>query len=57
VERAETSEFYTSDDDLSTFNANQLGIVIRYSPVAGVDRAKIGKKLWVLEGIAGKYTL
>jgi hypothetical protein len=54
-EHAQASEFYTSDYDLSSFNAHQIGIAIRYSPVAGIGRAKIGKRLWVLEGLDAKY--
>lgn len=36
-----TSEYYTSDYDLSSFNSHKYGVNIRYSPLYGLVRSKV----------------
>ncbi len=42
-------EFYTSDYDLSTLVSQKIGLGVKYAPIYGLGRAKLGKKLMTLK--------
>lgn len=39
-----TEQFYTSDYDLSALSSNKIGVGLRFAPLYGVGRIKLGKQ-------------
>ncbi len=42
-------EFYTSDYDLAALTSQKVGLGVKYAPIYGLGRAKLGKKLMTLK--------
>jgi len=52
-----TQEFYTSDVDLAELNTAKLGLGIRYAPLFGLGRTKVGQRglEWKQVSLRGAY--
>ena len=54
-EHVSTDQFFTSDHDLSTFDATKYGIGFSYTPLFGIGRVKVRKKISVLKSFSLRY--
>ena len=50
-----TDEFFTSDFDLSTFDATKIGMGLTYTPLFGLSRFKLRKKMTVFKSFSLRY--
>jgi hypothetical protein len=48
-------EYYTSDYDLSAFSANKVGLGLRYAPLYGLGRFKLGSRITKFKSLDLRY--